>query len=508
MRDKGANAAALNTLAWQGSAAATFTALQAAVAPQGGGVACPSIACVKWWTQPAGDLCADLRGETAGGYVETTAEIAQRLVSAIGGPAFAAAELAAAITARPAPIGWVVRDDQTTVAAMLDELAGNSSLMWLINSAGEIVLRPWQWGASVASATSHQVARLKTLRPVATRKIGYQRNELPMKRGDLAAIVLAEGVQYADGTPIEDLKPAELGATDGAQTGVNLVNGAGTAVLTDPQIVTAQGTAAAITGQGTLATQNNVNLGTQVTGTLGTGNAASGLVNTNISIAANGALTGGGGGQVTIGGLGYTGALNATYGARAGTNIYRTDGATVMAQAEIRTAEGVASAITGQGALATKSNVSWLTEVANRPAVDQLYYDFNFASISAFTSAGHYINNQSSCSFVDDGTSPGGKALLMGDGVTGEGEIGFDVSRIAAAVTGRIKETAARRIEAVAPIWRQLNDLADPTNPDHQRRRQQIDAIRAWSNEAERKLRHAHCVSDVVAVLADLEEGN
>jgi len=360
----------------------------------------------------------------------------------------------------------------------------------------------------VASATSHQVARLKTLRPVATRKIGYQRNELPMKRGDLAAIVLAEGVQYADGTPIEDLKPAELGATDGAQTGVNLVNGAGTAVLTDPQIVTAQGTAAAITGQGTLATQNNVNLGTQVTGTLGTGNAASGLVNTNISIAANGALTGGGGGQVTIGGLGYTGALNATYGARAGTNIYRTDGATVMAQAEIRTAEGVASAITGQGALATKSNVSWLTEVANRPAVDQLYYDFNFASISAFTSAGHYINNQSSCSFVDDGTSPGGKALLMGDGVTGEGEIGFDVSRIAAAVTGRIKETAARRIEAVAPIWRQLNDLADPTNPDHQRRRQQIDAIRAWSNEAERKLRHAHCVSDVVAVLADLEEGN
>lgn len=363
VRDKGAAAAALSSLAWQGSAAATFAALQASVPPQGGGVVCPSLACVKWWTQPAGDLCADLRGETAGGYVETTAQVIQRLVSAIGGPALAATELASAIAARPAPIGWVVRDEQTTVAAMLDELAGNSSLMWLINSAGEIVLRPWAWGASVASVQSHQVARLKTLRPVATRKIGYQRNELPMKRGDLAAIVLAEGVEYADGTPIEDLRPAEIGATDGAQTGVNLVNGAGSAVLTDPQIVTAQGTAAAIAGQGALATQNNVNLGTQVTGALGTANAAAGLVNANISIAANGSLAGGGGGQVTIGGLGYTGALNATYGARSGTNIYRTDGTTVLSQAEIRTAEGVASAIAGQGSLATKNAANWATEV-------------------------------------------------------------------------------------------------------------------------------------------------
>lgn len=175
--------------------------------------------------------------------------------------------------------------------------------------------------------------------------------------------IVAGQVSYPDGTPIEDLMPGDAGATDGAQTGVNLVNGAGTAVLTDPQIVTAQGTAAAISGQGALATQNNVNLGTQVTGALGTANAAAGLVNANISIAANGSLAGGGGGQVTIGGLGYTGALNATYGARSGTNIYRTDGTTVLSQAEIRTAEGVAASITGQGSLATKNAANWATEI-------------------------------------------------------------------------------------------------------------------------------------------------
>jgi len=73
VRDKGASAATLTTVAWQGSAAATFAALQAAAAPPGGGVICPSIACVKWWTAPAGALTADLRGEIGTGYVETTA---------------------------------------------------------------------------------------------------------------------------------------------------------------------------------------------------------------------------------------------------------------------------------------------------------------------------------------------------------------------------------------------------------------------------------------------------
>src|SRR5438874_5455861 len=45
-------------------------------------------------------------------------------------------------------------------------------------------------------------------------------------------------------------------------------------------------------------------------------------LNSNISIGSNGALNGGGGGQVTIGGLGYSGDLNATNGATLGQNVY------------------------------------------------------------------------------------------------------------------------------------------------------------------------------------------
>ncbi len=190
VRDKGAPAASLTFLAWQGSAAATLAALQAAVAPAGGGVVCPSIACVKWWTQPAGDLTADLRGEIGAGYVETTAEIVQRIVSAGPGTAFAAGTIAAALAARPAPAGWVAKDDNTTVAATIEELLGNSSLLWLMNAAGEIVLREWAWGAPAATATSHAVKRTAMFRPVATRTIGYQRNEKQMARGDLAGVVL------------------------------------------------------------------------------------------------------------------------------------------------------------------------------------------------------------------------------------------------------------------------------------------------------------------------------
>lgn len=202
LRDKGAPAAAINVLAWQGSVAATFAALQAAVAPQGGGVACPSIACVKWWTQPAGALTADLKGEVGAGYVETTAQIVQQLVKAGPNTPFTAGTIAAAQAARSAPVGWVAKDDSTGVASMIEELLGNSSLLWLLNASGEIVIREWAWGAGVASGVSQSVKRTSVFAPVGTRKLGFKRNETQMARGDLAAIVLVSDVVYGDGTPL------------------------------------------------------------------------------------------------------------------------------------------------------------------------------------------------------------------------------------------------------------------------------------------------------------------
>ncbi len=244
LRDRGASVEIHSVLGWQGSAAATFAALQAAAVPDGKAIACPSIACVKHWTEPAGDFTADINGEVGAGYVETSAEIAARLVAELAGPAFAPGTIAAAVAARPAPVGWVVSDDTETVNTMLDALLGNVSLLWVLSPTGQIVIRQWAWGESAGVVRSIDVTRKSTVRPLAIRKLGFRRNETPIARSSLAAIVLASDATYLDGTPIEDLKPAEGGAN-----------------------VTGSHTAAAIAGQGTFATLNSAAYGSpQLTG--------------------------------------------------------------------------------------------------------------------------------------------------------------------------------------------------------------------------------------------------
>lgn len=201
---------ALTLQAWAGSAIDTLAALRAAIPPEGGAVVCPSIACIKFWTAPAA-LHADLRGEVGAGYVESTPAIAERIVQALGGPAFADGAVAAAAAMRPAPMGWLVDDETTNVSAMLTDMLANVSLAWMLEE-GSIIFRPWEWSAPVAQAVSQNVARKQSFAPVTTRRLGYRRNESPMARGDLAAIVLATNLSYLDGTPIENLKPAEPGA--------------------------------------------------------------------------------------------------------------------------------------------------------------------------------------------------------------------------------------------------------------------------------------------------------
>lgn len=195
VRDRGVAAAAgdLTVLGWQGSIAATFAALDAAVAPSGGGVLCPSIACVKWWTQPAGDLRADIRGENAGGYAETAPEIAARIVAARS--TLAVTDLAAAIAARPGLFGWRVDQDGATAAGELSHLLAGVSLSWLIE-AGAVTFRPWDWSVAVRSGRSHAVTRREVVRPVGARRLGYRRNWAKMARGDLASF--AELVPMGD----------------------------------------------------------------------------------------------------------------------------------------------------------------------------------------------------------------------------------------------------------------------------------------------------------------------
>ena len=205
VRDKGAAAApaALTLLAWQGSVAATFAALQAAAAPQGGGVLCPSIACIKWWTEPAGALCADLRGEVGAGYVETAASLAQRIAGVVSATPFTAGTVNAANLARPIAAGWKADDETGTAAAAMDKLLSDVSLLWVLD-AGAITIRRWEWTAPVTSVRSLDVSREQTLKPVSRCRLGYRENHNVMSRDAIAGIVFVTDIAFDDGEALGD----------------------------------------------------------------------------------------------------------------------------------------------------------------------------------------------------------------------------------------------------------------------------------------------------------------
>ena len=194
VRDGGraADPATLTVLPWQGSIAATFDALKVAAAAPGSGVLCPTIGCLKWWTTPQSTLTVDLRGEVGSGYVETAAAIAERIVQARSGPAFASGEVAASAAAKAYPCGVLIDDENTTVGNAMATLLGGTGQLFVIDSNGQLRLRRWVWGSSVASFRSEHAARRRVFKPVKTRKLGYHKNFKVMGRGDIVAAVLNE----------------------------------------------------------------------------------------------------------------------------------------------------------------------------------------------------------------------------------------------------------------------------------------------------------------------------
>jgi hypothetical protein len=177
VRDMGASATPAPTVvAWAGSVAATFAALQAQSMV---GIQCavaPSIACAKWYTEPQGPLCADLLGEVGTGYVETAPALAERILIASGGPALAAGELAAANAIRPDPAGIHVDDESMTPAQALDWLCLTVSLSWVLEAAGTVRFRPFTFAAPVETLQSVEVERVQILPPVKARRLGYRKN--------------------------------------------------------------------------------------------------------------------------------------------------------------------------------------------------------------------------------------------------------------------------------------------------------------------------------------------
>lgn len=251
VRDMGRSAAPAPTvLAWQGSVAATFAALQAASAAQGSCVVAPSIACIKWWTVPAGPLTADIQGEVGAAYSELAGTIAQNIVAAAGLAAVANADRDSLNALRPDSVGIHINAEQTTWANALDDLLSGISIVWVVGSDGQVRFFPFDFSNPVESLTAQASNRQKVLPAAKSRKLGYQRNYRQHSDGEIAASLLVGDVSGLGALATQNNVDLATQLTD---------SGSGSPTITVPrnEIRTPLGTAAAIAGQGVLATRDN-----------------------------------------------------------------------------------------------------------------------------------------------------------------------------------------------------------------------------------------------------------
>ena len=115
-------------------------------------------------------------------------------------------------------------DDETTVAEALDRLLAGLGRAWMVRTDGTVDVVTVQWDSPAASFAAHQrhaPRRLQTILPTGRRQLGYARNNRVHGESEIARILLATDLTYADGTPIEALKPAQAGANLTAPNAAN-----------------------------------------------------------------------------------------------------------------------------------------------------------------------------------------------------------------------------------------------------------------------------------------------
>lgn len=183
------------------------------------------------WTKPVYPFTADLTVGDA-----RPAELAVALVSSRTSIGFRAGTVAAYNALQGADIGLYVAE-QVSIAECLDRIFAPLGSFWRLRSDGTIDLRRIDPAAAPVRSFGiwqrERPERRGVVMPTRRRTLGYKPNWRVHGEGEIArALLVAAGdVSYADGTPVEDLKPGELGAN-----------------------VTEARTSAAIAGQGPAAT--------------------------------------------------------------------------------------------------------------------------------------------------------------------------------------------------------------------------------------------------------------
>lgn len=172
----------------------------------------PATGCFTLGASPAGTVTADVRGDAAGGYVETAAALVRRIATARAGFADPAgldtAAFAALDAAAPAPVGLFVADE-TPLVELLDALVDAVGGHYGFDRAGRLTVG--RVSAPAASAHAEfdavqilEIERVAVARPVWRQKLGFARYWRTLDSDAVAGAVgdetradLAESLRYA-----------------------------------------------------------------------------------------------------------------------------------------------------------------------------------------------------------------------------------------------------------------------------------------------------------------------
>lgn len=178
-----------------GVARASVAALQAA-APAAGVVDycldAGGLTLARPWTAPTYPFTADL---TATGN-QTAAGIAQSVVATRSTLDFSAGTIAAFNALYPATCGLYV-DDERTIATALDELIVRLGGFWRLTGPGEIVLgrlAPAAPAKIFGQTEVASIARQSIVMPTRRRAVGYARNNRVHNEGEIATILLVDDI--------------------------------------------------------------------------------------------------------------------------------------------------------------------------------------------------------------------------------------------------------------------------------------------------------------------------
>ena len=172
----------------------------------------PATGCFTLGASPAGAVTADVRGDAAGGYVETAAALVRRIATARAGLAdpgdLDAAAFAALDALAPAPVGLFV-DTEVRLDRLLDDLVEAIGGHYGFDRAGRLTVGRVGEPAAEADAEFDagqilEIGRVAVARPVWRQKIGYGRYLRTLDPSGVAGAVddegradLAEGFRYA-----------------------------------------------------------------------------------------------------------------------------------------------------------------------------------------------------------------------------------------------------------------------------------------------------------------------